>query len=60
MRNVGAQDAIDLHFCGPRGDSQASRYTARDDLSPRLAEGDEVAVDIVEERLPVVLSPLGS
>lgn len=60
VRNVGAQDAIDLHFCGPRGDSQASRYTARDDLSPRLAEGDEVAVDIVEERLPVVMSPLGS
>ena len=60
VRNVGAQDAIDLHFCGPRGDSQASRYTARDDLSPRLAEGDEVAVDIVEDRLPVVMSPLGS
>ena len=60
VRNVGMQDAIDLHFCGPRGDSQASRYTARDDLSPRLAEGDEVAVDIVEDRLPVVMSPLGS
>ena len=60
VRNVGAQDAIDLHFCGPRGDSQASRYIARDDLSPRLAEGDEVTVDIVEDRLPVVMSPLGS
>ena len=60
VRNVGAQDAIDLHFCGPPGDSHASRYTARDDLSPRLAEGDEVTVDIAEDRLPVVMSPLGS
>ena len=58
VRNVGAHDAIDLHFCGPRGPHEASRYTPRE-ADPTLAVGQEFAVDIVEDRLPVVMSALG-
>lgn len=58
VRNVGAHDAIDLHFCGPRGPHEASRYTPRE-ADPTLAVGQEFAVDIVEDRLPVVMSVPG-
>ena len=58
VRNVGAHDAIDLHFCGPRGPHEASRYTPRE-ADPTLAVGQEFAVDIVEDRLPVVMSAPG-
>ena len=58
VRNVGAYDAIDLHFCGPRGPHEASRYTPRE-ADPTLAVGQEFAVDIVEDRLPVVMSAPG-
>ena len=58
VRNVGAYDAVDLHFCGPRGPHEASRYTPRE-ADPTLAVGQEFAVDIVEDRLPVVMSVPG-
>ena len=58
VRNVGAHDAIDLHFCGPRGPHEASRFTPRE-ADPTLAVGQEFAVDIVEDRLPVVMSVPG-
>ena len=58
VRNVGAYDAVDLHFCGPRGPHEASRYTPRE-TDPTLAVGQEFAVDIVEDRLPVVMSAPG-
>ncbi len=59
VRNVGAHDAIDLHFCGPTGARDASRYTPRE-ADSTLAVGQELAVDIVEDRLPVVMSAPGS
>ena len=58
VRNLGAHDAIDLHFCGPRGVHAASRYTPREALHA-LAVGQEIAVDIVEDRLPVIIAAPG-
>lgn len=55
VSNPGAYDAIDLHFCGPRGDGGAWRYTPRGGDGP-LAVGQELEVDAVEDRLPVVMS----
>ena len=57
VRNVGAHDAIDLHFCGPSGASSALRYDPRD-ASPSLVVGYEFSVDVAQDRLPVVMSPL--
>ena len=58
VRNRGAHDAIDLHFCGPHGAHGASRYNPREPCGT-LALGQELAVDIVEDRLPVVMSAPG-
>ena len=58
VRNLGAHDAIDLHFCGPQGARAASRYNPREAYRT-LAVGQELAVDIVEDRLPVVMSAPG-
>ena len=55
LRNLGAHDAIDLHFCGPHGARGASRYNPREAYRT-LTVGQELAVDIVEDRLPVVMS----
>ena len=58
VRNLGAHDAIDLHFCGPPGADGASRFNLRK-AYPTLAVGQELAVDVVEDRLPVVMSAPG-
>ena len=58
VRNLGAHDAIDLHFCSPHGARGASRYNSRKAYRT-LAVGQELAVDIVEDHLPVVISALG-
>ena len=61
VRNAGAHNAIDLHFCGPQGPHRGRRFILREG-SPHLAAlaaGDELAVDIVAERLPVVHAELG-
>ena len=58
VRNIGAENAIDLQFCGPLGASAALRYTPRDP-EPSFQVGDELAVDVVRDSLPVVMSPLG-
>ena len=55
VRNVGAHDAIDLHFCDPPGPRAALRYTPRE-ADPTLVVGQELAVDGGEDRLPIVLS----
>ena len=55
VRNLGAHDAIDLHFCGPSGAQDAKRYTPRQ-AGSTLVVGQELAVDIVTDRLPVVMS----
>ncbi len=54
VRNLGAHDAIDLHFCGPRGTAGALRYNPREPYSS-LAVGQEFTVDVVEDRLPLVM-----
>ena len=61
VRNAGAHNAIDLHFCGPRGPRRGRRFILREG-SPHLAAlaaGDELAVDVVAESLPVVHAELG-
>ena len=58
VRNVGAHDAIDLHVCGPRSPSGAQRFIPRD-ASPSLAVGDELAVDVADDSLPVIDAELG-
>ncbi len=55
IRNLGAHDAIDVHFCAPHGARGASRYTPRETHRP-FGVGQELAVDVVEDRLPVVMS----
>ena len=55
IRNLGAHDAIDVHFCAPHGARGASRYNPRETHRP-FGVGQEVAVDVVEDRLPVVMS----
>ena len=55
VRNLGAHDAIDLHFCGPPCARGASRYTARAACRSYVV-GQEFAVDVVEDHLPVVMS----
>ena len=58
VRNLGAHDAIDLHFCGPRGALDASRYTPGD-ADVAFTVGQELAVDVVADHLPEVLSEPG-
>ena len=58
VRNLGRHDAIDLHVCGPQGGGGASRYIAREAYRS-LAVGQEFAVDVVQDRLPVVMSVPG-
>ena len=59
VRNLGTHDAIDLHFCGPRGAGGALRYNPREPESPFVI-GQEFAVDVVEDRLPLVMPKTGS
>ena len=59
VRNLGTHDAIDLHFCGPRGAGGALRYNPREPESPFVI-GQEFAVDVVEDRLPLVMLKTGS
>lgn len=58
VRNLGTHEAIDLHVCGPPGARGASRYIARETYRT-LATGQELVVDVVEDRLPVVMSAPG-
>ena len=58
VRNLGTHEAIDLHVCGPPGARGASRYNARETYRT-LATGQELVVDVVEDRLPVVMSAPG-
>jgi uncharacterized membrane protein YadS len=55
VRNLGDYDAIDLHFCGPRGAARALRYNAREAYTT-LVVGQELAMDVVEDHLPTVMS----
>ena len=58
VRNLGEQDAIDLHLCGPRGSSTAARFLPREsDFT--VAVGQEFETDVVEDHLPVVMSEPG-
>ena len=59
VRNAGAHDAIDLHYCEPRGSRRAERFIPRDANAP-LAPGEKLAVDVVDDSLPVVEAELGA
>ena len=55
VRNLRPHDAIDLHFCFPRTSHDALRYVPH--LGYGLsAVGVELAVDVVEDHLPVLLA----
>lgn len=55
VRNLGAHNAIDLHFCGPRGASEAWRYMPRHGYG-QLDVGQEMSVDTVADHLPVLMA----
>mgnify|MGYP001164839432 CR=1 FL=1 len=57
VRNNGSQDAIDLHYCSPRGDSTALRYEPKD-TRQSFTVGEEIDVTTVADCLPVLMSPL--
>ena len=57
VRNVGSQDAIDLHYCGPRGGKEALRYAPRTP-NQTFEIGKEIKVATTTDHLPVLLSPL--
>ncbi len=59
VRNAGAHDAIDLHYCGPRSSRRAVRFIPREANAP-LTRGGKLAVDIVDDSLPVVDAELGA
>ena len=57
--NAGAHDAIDLHYCGPRSAHRAERFVPRDLHAP-LVPGEKLAVDVIDDNLPVVDAELGA
>lgn len=59
VRNLGAHDAIDLHICGRRERTEAAMRFVPRERCETFAVGQEIAVDVIADHLPVVMSEPG-